>query len=319
MVSGQSSRRAALAEINVTPLVDVMLVLLIIFMITAPMLQHEVEVNLPEVTNKPRTPSEEQLVLTITKEGSVFLNRTAYTLEALRPHLQVLSQAQPDQEMFLRADAEVPYGRVVQVMDAVKKAGILRLGMITQPEPGYAMKAVHVSPQPGHAGQTLFATSFGVSLLIHGLVIGWMLSGSGSARSLLSDAPSFHTVSLVDAPVIEPQAIAEPAAIPEAATAAPVRNVVPETVVPPPQAKQATEAPEASVEPPAPVAAPAAIEAPERRPAVENPDQETRTRQGVCQEAGANRNGRQKAHTVGAQGCCGAAHGGTDTQGDRQA
>ena len=136
MVSGQSSRRAALAEINVTPLVDVMLVLLIIFMITAPMLQHEVEVNLPEVTNKPHNAqSEEQLVLTVTKEGSVFLNRTAYTLEALRPHLQVLSQAQPDQEMFLRADAEVPYGRVVQVMDAVKKAGILRLGMITQPEP----------------------------------------------------------------------------------------------------------------------------------------------------------------------------------------
>ena len=135
MLTGPSSRRGALAEINVTPLVDVMLVLLIIFMITAPMLQHEVEVDLPEVTNKPRTPSEEQLVLTVTKEGSVFLNNTAYTLEALRPQLQVLSQAQPDQEMFLRADAEVPYGTVVKVMDAVKKAGILRLGMITQPEP----------------------------------------------------------------------------------------------------------------------------------------------------------------------------------------
>ena len=135
MVTGPSSRRAALAEINVTPLVDVMLVLLIIFMITAPMLQHQVEVNLPEVTNEPRTPSEEQYVLTVTKEGSVFLNSQAYTLEALRPQLEVLSQAQPSQEMFLRADAEVPYGRVVQVMDAVKKAGILRLGMITQPEP----------------------------------------------------------------------------------------------------------------------------------------------------------------------------------------
>ena len=135
MVTGPSSRRAALAEINVTPLVDVMLVLLIIFMITAPMLQHEVEVNLPEVTNKPRTATDEQLILTVTKEGSVFLNNTAYTLEALRPQLQVLSRSQPDQEMFLRADAEVPYGTVVQVMDAVKKAGILRLGMITQPEP----------------------------------------------------------------------------------------------------------------------------------------------------------------------------------------
>ena len=131
------------------------------------------------------------------------------------------------------------------------------------------MKAVHVSPQAGHAGQTLFATSFGVSLLIHGLVIGWMLSGSGSARSLLTNAPSFHTVSLVDAPMMEPQVIAEPAAIPEAATAAPMRNVVPEAVVPPPQAKQATEAPEASVEPPAPVATPTAIEEPERLPAVE--------------------------------------------------
>ena len=135
MLTGPSSGRGALAEINVTPLVDVMLVLLIIFMITAPMLQHEVEVDLPEVTNKPRTPSEDQLILTVTKEGSVFLNNTAYTLEALRPQLQVLSQAQPDQEMFLRADAEVPYGTVVKVMDAVKKAGILRLGMITQPEP----------------------------------------------------------------------------------------------------------------------------------------------------------------------------------------
>ena len=86
------------------------------------------------------------------------------------------------------------------------------------------MKAVHVSPQAGRAGQTLFASSFGVSLLVHGLVIGWMLSGSGSARSLLSDASSFHTVSLVDGPAlsaeIEPQVIAEPAAIPETAAAA---------------------------------------------------------------------------------------------------
>lgn len=132
------------------------------------------------------------------------------------------------------------------------------------------MKAVHVSGQPGPAGQTLFATSFGVSLLVHGLVIGWMLSGSGSARSLLSDAPSFHAVSLVDAPVaFEPQAIAEPAAVPEVVTAAPVRNVVPETAVAPPQAKQATEVPEASVEPPAPAAKPEPIEEPQRRPVVE--------------------------------------------------
>ena len=132
------------------------------------------------------------------------------------------------------------------------------------------MKAVQVSRQPGRAGQTLFATSFGVSLLVHGLVIGWMLSGSGAARSLLAAAPSFHAVSLVDAPVaFEPQAIAEPAAMPEVVTAAPVRNVVPETAVAPPQAKQATDVPEASVEPAAPAAKPEPIEAPQSRPVVE--------------------------------------------------
>lgn len=132
------------------------------------------------------------------------------------------------------------------------------------------MKAVHVSRQPGHAGQTLSATSCGVSLLVHGLVIGWMLSGSGSARSLLSDVPSFHAVSLVDAPVaFEPQSIAAPAAMPEVVTAAPARSVVPETAVAPPQAKQATEVPEASVEPPAPAAKPEPIAEPQRRPVVE--------------------------------------------------
>ena len=84
------------------------------------------------------------------------------------------------------------------------------------------MKAVKVSHQPGHARQRLFATSFGVSVLIHGLVIGWMLSGSGSARSLLSDVPSFHTVSLVDAPgsILPPEPESQPQAIAEPAPAA---------------------------------------------------------------------------------------------------
>ena len=125
------------------------------------------------------------------------------------------------------------------------------------------MKAAHVPYQLGHASQTLFATSFGISLLIHGLAIGWVISGSASSRALLSAAPSFQMVSLVDTPgpepsmpELQPQAIAEPAAIPEVMSAVTVRNVVPETVVPPPQAKQAAEVPAASVEPPAPVAKP---------------------------------------------------------------
>ena len=124
-----------------------------------------------------------------------------------------------------------------------------------------------------------------VSLLIHGLVIGWMLSGSGSARSLLSEVPSFQTVSLVDAPVeFEPQAIAEPSAIPEVMSDVTVQNVEPEAVVPPPQAKQATEVPEASVEPPAPAAKPKPVEAPLKPSVVE-----TRTEKPAPAKASAKR------------------------------
>ena len=136
MVSGQSSRRAALAEINVTPLVDVMLVLLIIFMITRahatarggsqPAGSHQ---QAPHAVRGATRPHHHQ--------GGRACFSTARPTRWRRcvRTCKVLSQAQPNQEMFLRADAEVPYGRVVQVMDAVKKAGILRLGMITQPEP----------------------------------------------------------------------------------------------------------------------------------------------------------------------------------------
>ena len=132
MVSGQQPR-TTLAEINVTPLVDVMLVLLIIFMITAPMLKEGMDVNLPVASGTPQAEQEEQLILTHTKQGAIYLNQTAYTLEALRPKLQALYQARPDRPVFLRADTEVPYGSVVQVMDEVKKAGVFKLGMITQP------------------------------------------------------------------------------------------------------------------------------------------------------------------------------------------
>jgi biopolymer transport protein TolR len=132
MVAGKPSR-SALAEINVTPLVDVMLVLLIIFMITAPMLQQGVDVNLPVATGAPQPERDEQIVLTMNKQGEIYLNQTLYKLDALRPKLHALSQAQPDRGIFLRADADVPYGVVVQVMDEVKKAGITKMGMITQP------------------------------------------------------------------------------------------------------------------------------------------------------------------------------------------
>lgn len=130
-VGGKS--RTTMAEINVTPLVDVMLVLLIIFMITAPMLQHELDVNLPVASGMPQTAVENQVILTVNKQGNIYLDQTAYTLDTLRPKLQTLYQTRRNKDLFLRADADVPYGKVVQVMDEVKKAGVLKLGMLTQP------------------------------------------------------------------------------------------------------------------------------------------------------------------------------------------
>ena len=130
-VGGKS--RTTMAEINVTPLVDVMLVLLVIFMITAPMLQHELDVNLPVAAGIPQVTTEDQVVLTVNKQGNIYLDQTTYTLDTLRPKLQTLYQTRRNKDIFLRADADVPYGKVVQVMDEVKKAGILKLGMLTQP------------------------------------------------------------------------------------------------------------------------------------------------------------------------------------------
>lgn len=132
MVSGKQSH-STLSEINVTPLVDVMLVLLIIFMITAPMLQQGVEVDLPAAAGTPQATAQDEIILTVTQNGMIYLNQTAYTLEDLHPKLRALAQNRPGQPYFLRADAAVPYGTVVQVMDVIKQAGIEQLGLITQP------------------------------------------------------------------------------------------------------------------------------------------------------------------------------------------
>jgi len=121
------------AEINVTPLVDVVLVLLIIFMVAAPMLQMGIDVNLPRVKSKSVDVTEEKLVLTVNGAKEIFLNKTKVSLPDLRPKLESIFAAKIDRDLFLRADRSVPYGFVVEVMSEVRKAGVDKLGMITEP------------------------------------------------------------------------------------------------------------------------------------------------------------------------------------------
>ena len=120
------------AEINVTPLVDVVLVLLIIFMVTAPMLSMGIDVNLPRVKSKTIDVNEEKLVLSINKDGEIFINRTKIPKEELKVKLENIFTARIDKEIFLRADKSVAYGFVVEVMSEIRKAGVDKLGMVTE-------------------------------------------------------------------------------------------------------------------------------------------------------------------------------------------
>ena len=122
-----------LSEINVTPLVDVMLVLLIIFMVTAPMLSMGIDVNLPRVKSKSVDVNEEKLVLTVKETKEIFLNKTKIPLGDLFSKLEAIFSNRIDREVFLRADKNVPYGFVVEVMSEVRRAGVDKLGMITEP------------------------------------------------------------------------------------------------------------------------------------------------------------------------------------------
>jgi biopolymer transport protein TolR len=130
-------RRAMLAQINVTPFVDVMLVLLIIFMITAPMMEKGVDVALPEVENAPNLSAvKEPLVITVTRKGKIMVgsNQVASAAKLTPVLLQILSE-RDDKTVYLEADKAVPYGQVVKVMAAVKRAGVTKLGMVAmEPE-----------------------------------------------------------------------------------------------------------------------------------------------------------------------------------------
>ncbi len=129
----RNNQDKAMAEINVTPLVDVMLVLLIIFMVTAPMLSMGIDVNLPRVKSKSVDVTEEKLVLTINETKEIFLNKTKLQMGEINSKLEAIFSNRIDREIFLRADKNVPYGFVVEVMSEVRKAGVDKLGMITEP------------------------------------------------------------------------------------------------------------------------------------------------------------------------------------------
>ncbi len=135
MAMEASSQResSAIAQINVTPLVDVMLVLLVIFMVTAPIIQQGVQVNLPQAKTNAIPGSEEHLVVTVAKNGKIYLNDNVVTLGELGQKLRAIKKLQADKQVYLRADQDVRYGIVMKTIAEIKQAGIEKLGMVTRP------------------------------------------------------------------------------------------------------------------------------------------------------------------------------------------
>lgn len=128
-----NDERGMVAEINVTPLVDVMLVLLVIFMVTAPMMQQGVQVNLPKADTKGMSAQEDTVIVAVDKAGRTFINKDEVPSGDLRRRLSDMFATRTKKEVFLKADAGVPYGEVVRAMADIKGAGIERLGMVTEP------------------------------------------------------------------------------------------------------------------------------------------------------------------------------------------
>ena len=131
---GLGREHRPISEINVTPFVDVMLVLLIIFMVTAPMMQQGLEVDLPETTSQPMRLKDDSLVLTVKKDGSVLLANALVPAEELEEKLKAVLEGRESEDIFLRADKEAPYGAVVKVMAAARAGGAKALGVVTEPE-----------------------------------------------------------------------------------------------------------------------------------------------------------------------------------------
>jgi biopolymer transport protein TolR len=133
MMNGGENRKRFMSDINVTPFVDVMLVLLIIFMVTAPLMIQGVDVNLPQTTAKEIKTQEDPLILTVNNKMEISLEKHIIKLEDLEIKLKTISEYRKDKEVLLRADKDLSYGFVIKVIAAAKRAGIDKLGMITEP------------------------------------------------------------------------------------------------------------------------------------------------------------------------------------------
>lgn len=135
MSSGSGSKsRVALSEINVTPLVDVMLVLLIMFMVTAPLMQQGLEVNLPETTDSGVMTQKEPLILVIQEDQKILIGKTEIPYKALQTRLQSIFSTRSNKQIYLQADKSVSYGYVANIMAEIRAAGIFNIGLVTIPK-----------------------------------------------------------------------------------------------------------------------------------------------------------------------------------------
>ncbi|MGB2692481.1 MAG: protein TolR [Thermodesulfobacteriota bacterium] len=141
MQTGNGGGRSVLSEINVTPFVDVMLVLLVIFMVTTPILYQGIDVDLPKTESQamPSLDREKKVVVTLNSAGEIFIEKEQFSLSELRIEIRMLMSEQGkevrEEDVFLRADTSVPYGTVVEVMSEIRNAGVTKLGLITEPIP----------------------------------------------------------------------------------------------------------------------------------------------------------------------------------------
>jgi len=123
-----------MSDINVTPFVDVMLVLLVIFMVTAPLIQQGIDVNLPKTRSEGLSADEERLVVTVKAKGEIFVQRAEVPAEELESKLMAILETRQNKEVFLRADDKVAYGTVARTLSALRRAGAIRIGMVTEPD-----------------------------------------------------------------------------------------------------------------------------------------------------------------------------------------